>query len=97
MSNSQVPTPGPWHRAGNRTIVAGESPICEVFSGAVGIAQADANEAAIAALPDLIAALQRLVDRDLAYLSDSVMHGCISRSDVLAARLALEKAGMPQR
>lgn len=49
-------TPGPWHAIGHRRIAAcpqGGMPICEVWSGAVGIDQADANERLIAAAPDL--------------------------------------------
>jgi hypothetical protein len=41
--------PGPWRRVGHRTIAAGTGPdtvtVCEVFSGGVGLDQADANEA----------------------------------------------------
>jgi len=52
-------TPGSWRRSTHRAIVtAGGLPIGEVFSGAVGIAQADANEHLIAAAPDLFTALQ---------------------------------------
>lgn len=52
-------TPGSWHRAGHRQIVApGGLPIAEVFSGAVGTEQADANEHLIAAAPDLFLAAQ---------------------------------------
>ena len=53
-------TPGPWRRVGHRTIAVGTGldavSICEVFSGGVGIDQADANEALIEAAPDLFAA-----------------------------------------
>ena len=53
-------TPGPWRRVGHRTIAAGTGldavTICEVFSGGVGLDQADANEALIEAAPALYAA-----------------------------------------
>ena len=55
-------TPGPWRRVGHRSISAGAGldtvTLCEVFSGGVGLAQADANEALIAAAPDLFAAAE---------------------------------------
>lgn len=52
-------TPGPWQRRGHRQIVApGGIAICEVFSGAVGIDQANANEDLIAAAPDMFACLR---------------------------------------
>lgn len=53
-------TPGPWHSIGHRRIAAcpqGGMPICEVWSGAVGIDQADANEQLIAAAPELAGVL----------------------------------------
>ena len=53
-------TPAPWRRAGHRTIAAGTGldtvTVCEVFSGGVGLDQADANEALIEAAPELHAA-----------------------------------------
>lgn len=53
-------TPGPWRRAGHRAITAGAgldaATLCEVFSGGVGIDQANANEALIEAAPELYAA-----------------------------------------
>lgn len=53
-------TPAPWRRVGHRTIAAGTGldavTVCEVFSGGVGIDQADANEALIEAAPELYAA-----------------------------------------
>lgn len=52
-------TPGSWQRAGHRQIVAsGGLPVAEVFSGVVGIDQADANERLIEAAPDLFEAAQ---------------------------------------
>lgn len=53
-------TPGPWRRRTHRQIAATVGaglPICEVWSGGVGIEQADANEYLIAAAPTLHAAL----------------------------------------
>lgn len=58
-------TPGPWRRCGHRQIAttAGAGlPICEVWSGGVGIEQADANECLIAAAPTLHAALLAALD-----------------------------------
>ena len=53
-------TPSPWRRVGHRTIAAGTGldavTICEVFSGGVGLDQADANEALIEAAPALYTA-----------------------------------------
>ena len=53
-------TPGPWRRVWHRTIAAGTGlnavTVCEVFSGSVGLDQADANEALIEAAPELHAA-----------------------------------------
>ncbi len=50
-------TPGPWLRAGHRTIAAGTGPdavtVCEVFSGGVGLDQAAGNEALIEVAPEL--------------------------------------------
>lgn len=54
-------TPGPWRAIGHRRIVTTVGaclPICEVWSGGVGIDQADANERLIAAAPELYQALQ---------------------------------------
>lgn len=54
----------PWRKIGHRQIATGEGAelkvICEVWSGGVGIEQADANEDVIAAAPDLLAAAQRV-------------------------------------
>ena len=53
-------TPGPWRRVGHRTIAADTGldavAVCEVFSGGVGLDQADGNEALIEAAPELHAA-----------------------------------------
>lgn len=64
IPNSPRFTPGPWRRLSHRLIVAdhgSELPICDVWSGGVGIEQADANENLIAAAPDLFAALAAVV------------------------------------
>lgn len=49
-------TPGPWRRVGHRTIAAGTGPdavtICELYSWG-DCAEADGNEALIAAAPEL--------------------------------------------
>jgi hypothetical protein len=53
-------TAGPWRCVGHRTIAAGTGldtvTVCEVFSGGVGIDQANANEALIESAPELYAA-----------------------------------------
>ncbi|MBT9496648.1 MAG: hypothetical protein IV103_05070 [Zoogloea sp.] len=55
--NAPTFTAAPWRSAGHRAIAAGTGldtvTICEVWSGGVGIDQADANEALIAAAPEL--------------------------------------------
>lgn len=54
-------TPGPWRCVGHRQIATTQGawlPICEVWSGGVGIEQADANERLIAAAPELLEALE---------------------------------------
>lgn len=54
-------TPGPWRRAGHRSIAAGlgisRVTICELYSWG-DCSEADANEALIAAAPDLFAAAE---------------------------------------
>lgn len=57
-------TPGPWERDDKgRTISSAKGPICECFSGPVGVEECDANERLIAAAPDLLNALESLRDR----------------------------------
>lgn len=58
-------TPGPWVRVGHRTIAADlvidRPTICEVFSGGVdSLEEADANEALIAAAPDLLLMVKKM-------------------------------------
>lgn len=64
--NTPAFTASPWRRAGHRAISAGlgqdSVTLCEVFSGAVGIAEADANEALIAAAPALYLAAAEVLD-----------------------------------
>lgn len=64
--NAPTFTAGPWRRVGHRTIAAGAGldtvTICEVFSGGAGIDQADANEALIAAAPELFTAATEIYD-----------------------------------
>ena len=54
-------TPGPWRRVGHRSIAAGVGvsrvTICELYSWG-DCSEADANEALIAAAPDLFAAAE---------------------------------------
>jgi hypothetical protein len=59
MSNTQH-TPGPW-TANRRYVETDEATVCEVFGGN----RADAR--LIAAAPELLAALQSLIDMDVAY------------------------------
>jgi len=71
-------TPGPWRRVGHRTIAAGSGPdavtLCEVFSGGVGLDQADANEALIADAPALfMAAAEVLALIDSGFLTVGVL------------------------
>jgi hypothetical protein len=55
-------TPGPWQRDDKgRTISSAKGPICECFSGPVGVEECDANERLIAAAPELLSALQGVV------------------------------------
>jgi hypothetical protein len=71
----QAFTPGPWLRCGHRQIAttAGAGlPICEVWSGGVGIEQADANECLIAAAPALHAALLAALDAVVSCNTDGV-------------------------
>ncbi|WP_374240890.1 hypothetical protein [Zoogloea sp.] len=93
-------TPGPWRRAGHRTIAAGTGlnavTVCEVFSGGVGLDQADGNEALIAAAPELHAAAAEVFAWiDCGFLTVGVladdsparMAACDRAIDALAAAL----------
>lgn len=93
-------TPGPWRRVGHRTIAAGTGPdtvtVCEVFSGGVGLAQADGNEALIATAPELhTAAAQVFAWIDCGFLTVGVLAdddparvaACGRAIDALAAAL----------
>ncbi len=59
--NGQTHTQGPWRRVGHRTVAAGAGinrvTICELYSWG-DCTEADANEALIAAAPDLFAAAE---------------------------------------
>jgi hypothetical protein len=94
-------TPGPWRRVGHRTIAAGTGldtvTVCEVFSGGVGLDQADGNEALIAVAPELYdaaAAVFGLIDSGfltvgvLADDSPARVAACGLAIDALAAVLA---------
>ncbi len=87
-------TPGPWRCAGHRQIATTRGaglPICEVWSGGVGIEQADANEALIAAAPELFEALFAYVQyTDAGIETDEADRGEIELAE--KARAALEKA-----
>lgn len=65
MSTPTKHTPGPW-RADRRSILAGNVRcIAEVYSGAAeSLAQADANKRLIAAAPDLLDVVIRLLRED---------------------------------
>lgn len=99
-------TPGPWHRAGHRTIAAGSGPdtvtICELFSGGVGLDQADGNEALISAAPELHQAAAEVFSFiDAGFLTVGVMAdddpervaACGRAIDALAAALAKSSKG----
>jgi hypothetical protein len=60
------------------------------FRVAEHLTEADAR--LIAAAPELLDALKRLVDKDLAYFDGSVMNHCISMRDVDLAREAIQRA-----
>jgi hypothetical protein len=94
-------TLGPWRRVGHRTIAAGAGldavTICEVFSGGVGIDQANANEALIESAPELYAAAAEVfgwIDAGfltagvLAEVSPARAVACGRAIDALAAILA---------
>ena len=73
-------TPAPWRRVGHRTIAAGTGlgavTVCEVFSGGVGIDQADANEALIEAAPELYAAASEVFGLiDAGFLTGGTLAG----------------------
>lgn len=72
-------TPGPWRRIGHRAIAVGNSPdmkiICEVWSGGVGIEEANGNEALIEAAPEMhstLTAIQGALSAGNAFLPDQV-------------------------
>jgi hypothetical protein len=100
-------TPGPWRRVGHRTIAAGTGldtvTVCEVFSGGVGIDQANANEALIESAPELYAAAAEvfhwinagfLTAGVLAEGSPARVVACSRAIDVLAAVLT-KASGRP--
>ena len=99
--NAPTFTAGPWRRVGHRTIATGAGlntvTICEVFSGGAGIEQADANEALIAAVPELFTAATEIYDLiDSGFLTVCVLadtnedriSACSRAIDVLATVLA---------
>lgn len=63
--------------------------ICTVFGDR---AEKEKRATLIAAAPELLAALKKLVDKDLAYFDGQVMNSCISMRDVDLARAAIIKA-----
>lgn len=85
-------TPAPWHRTGQRAIVAGTGPaavtVCEVFSGGVGIHQADANAALIAGAPLLHTAAAEV----LAWIDAGVLTVGIATEDSPARMAACGRA-----
>lgn len=75
-----------WKDDGHRTIVTdddGHLLICEVFSGGVGISEADKVQRAIAALPEVLETLQFAVR----------FYDQLTPSDAERMRKVLEKAG----
>ncbi len=94
-------TSGPWRRVGDRTIAAGTGldtvTVCEVFSGGVGLDQADSNEALIAVAPELYDAAVKIFGHiDSGFLTVGVLAddsparvaACGLAIDALAAVLA---------
>lgn len=99
-------TAGPWRRVGHRTIAADRGgrlvTICEVFSGAGPLEEADANEALIAAAPALYLAAAEVagwIDAGfltvgvLADTSPARVDACGRAVDALAAALRLAAPG----
>lgn len=100
-------TAGPWRRVGHRAIAAGTGldavTVCEVFSGGVGIDQANANEALIESAPELYAAAAEVFGWiDAGFLPPGVLTegnpvrvaACGRAIDALAAVLA-KASGRP--
>ena len=83
-----------WKRAGHRQIVTEHGDlIAEVFSGAVGNAQADLHECMIAATPLLVMALSGLLDQIECAPHSHVFRTADAYSALLAAQgNALENA-----
>ena len=75
-------TPGPWHEGSYRSIESQSGTICEVYSH-MGIAEADANQKLIAAAPELLAALEWIVNQPTGSMYAEVRE---------AARAAIAKA-----
>jgi len=103
---STTHTPGPWRRVGHRTIAAGSGPnivtICEVFSGGVGLEQADSNEDLIATAPELrTAAAEVFALIDAGFLTVGILAGedptrvatCGRAIDALSAALDKSSRG----
>ena len=101
-------TPGPWRRVGHRTIAAGSGldtvTVCEVFSGGVGLDQADGNEALIEAAPELHQAAAEVFSFiDAGFLTVGILAednparvaACGRAIDALAAALAKVSKGHP--
>ena len=100
-------TPAPWRRIGHRTIAADRGErlvtICEVFSGAGPLEEADANEALIAAAPALYLAAAEVfgwIDSGfltvgvLADTSPARVEACGRAIDALADALRLAVPGV---
>jgi hypothetical protein len=100
-------TPAPWRRIGHRTIAADRGgrlvAICEVFSGAGPLEEADANEALIAAAPALYLAAAEVagwIDAGfltvgvLADTSPARVEACGRALDALADALRLAVPGV---
>jgi len=88
-------TLGPWRRLSQRVIVAdhgAELPICEVWSGGVGIEQADANQRLLVAAPDLFAALTAIVADCAGVGPDSDGYYLVHDLSIEQARAALRIA-----
>lgn len=96
-------TPGPWHADGSRVwgdtaeLQSGGTMLRHKIADAAyhaegGFEEQHANARLIAAAPELLAALERIVGRDLTYFRGTVCEGQISFEAVQAARAVIAKA-----
>ena len=74
-------TPGPWGRGGQRQITSPIGVICEVWSGPSGIEAADANERAIAMVPDLLLFIGRIASGEVSNTLGDEARALIAKAD----------------